>query len=267
MKFVHVNGATLHYRHAPVAGHPTIVFINSLGTDLRIWSEVERLLADDYGLVFYDKRGHGLSELGDAHHAIETHADDLAALLDHLAVDHAVVCGLSIGGVIAQRLFATRSQLIDGLIFCDTAAKIGDDHMWDGRIRATLSEGIDSFADSVMEKWFTPDFHEHRAQELVGYRTMLARQSPAGYAAACRAIRDADFRAGTASIDVPVLCVVGERDGSTPPDLVEAFARSIPDAGFEVIAGAGHIPCVEQPEKLANLIRSFMENDMRRRRV
>jgi 3-oxoadipate enol-lactonase len=267
MKFVRVNGATLHYAHAPVSGRPTIVFINSLGTDLRIWSKVERLLAGDYGLVFYDKRGHGLSELGEAPHAIETHADDLAALFDHLAIDHAVICGLSIGGVIAQRLFTTRPQLVVGLILCDTAAKIGDDDMWDGRIRATLSEGIDSFADGVMEKWFTPDFHENHAQELAGYRTMLVRQLPAGYAAACRAIRDADYRAGTASIDVPTLCVVGERDGSTPPDQVETFARSIPDARFEVIAGAGHIPCVEQPERLAELIRSFMENDMQRRRA
>jgi len=265
MKFVHVNGATLHYRHAPVAGVPTIVFVNSLGTDLRIWDEIASLLAGKYSLVFYDKRGHGLSELGDAPHAIETHAADLAGLLDHLSIERTVICGLSIGGVIAQCLYGTRPGLIDGLVLCDTAAKIGTAEMWNGRIEATLSKGIGTFVDGVMEKWFTPDFHKNRAEELAGYRTMLIRQSPAGYAAACAAMRDADFRAGTASIDVPTLCVVGDQDGSTPPELVEAFARSIPGARFEVIAGAGHIPCVEQPEKLADFIRHFMENDMRRR--
>jgi 3-oxoadipate enol-lactonase len=265
MKFARINGATLHYRHQPLAGRQTIVFVNSLGTDLRIWNEIERLLAGDYGFVLYDKRGHGLSELGDAPHRIETHATDLASLLEHLGVKSVVISGLSIGGVIAQCLYGTRPDLIEGLILCDTAAKIGTEEMWNGRIEATLSKGIASFADTVMEKWFTPDFHKDRAEELAGYRTMLVRQSSAGYAAACAAIRDADYRKGTTSINVPALCVVGDQDGSTPPELVEAFARSIPGARFEVIAGAGHIPSVEQPKKLASLIRSFLENEMQRR--
>lgn len=267
MNFAHINGTALHYRHRPLAGRPTIVFVNSLGTDLRIWDAVERMLSSDFGFLLYDKRGHGLSELGDAPHRIETHADDLVGLLDHLDIASAVICGLSIGGVIAQCLHGTHSKLIDGLILCDTAAKIGTAEMWNGRIEATLSDGIASFADGVMQKWFTPDFHKDRAEELAGYRTMLVRQSPLGYAAACAAIRDADYRADAASIKVPTLCVVGDQDGSTPPEQVEAFARSIPGARFEVIAGAGHIPCVEQPARLAALIRSFVENDTQRRRL
>ncbi len=223
-------------------------------------------MATTIGFVFYDKRGHGLSELGDAPHRIETHAADLAGLLDHLGVESAVICR----PVDRRRHRAMplwhAAQLIEGLILCDTAAKIGTAEMWNGRIEATLSDGIASFADGVMEKWFTPDFHRNRAEELAGYRTMLIRQSPAGYAAACAAMRDADYRADAASIGVPTLCIVGDQDGSTPPDLVESFARSIPGARFEVISGAGHIPCVEQPEKLAELIRGFMEHDMKRRR-
>ena len=267
MKFARIHGATLHYRYRPLAGRPTIVFVNSLGTDLRIWNEVARLLADDYGVVLYDKRGHGLSELGDSPHRIETHAADLVELLEHLGVAGAVICGLSIGGVIAQCLYAMRPQLIEGLILCDTAAKIGTAEMWNGRIDATLANGIENFAEGVMEKWFTPDFHTSRAEELAGYRTMLTRQSPAGYAAACEAIRDADYRDGAASIGVHTLCIVGDQDGSTPPELVKEFARLIPGARFEVISGAGHIPCVEQPEKLADLIREFMESDLQGRRA
>jgi 3-oxoadipate enol-lactonase len=264
MKFARINGVTLHYRYQPLAGRPTIVFVNSLGTDLRIWEEVERLLARDYGFVLYDKRGHGLSELGDAPHTIEIHTADLADLLDRLGVESAVISGLSIGGVIAQCLYGIRPKLIEGLILCDTAAKIGTEEMWNGRIEATLSEGIASFADSVMQKWFTPDFHNNRADELAGYKTMLVRQSPEGYAAACAAMREADYRSAAVSINVPTFCIVGDQDGSTPPDLVEAFARSIPRARFEVISGAGHIPCVEQPKKLAELIRNFIERDIQR---
>ncbi|PSJ65216.1 3-oxoadipate enol-lactonase [Kumtagia ephedrae] len=267
MQFVRINGVSLHYRYRPRAGRPTIVFVNSLGTDMRIWNAVARQLSDDYACVFYDKRGHGLSELGEAPHRIETHAADLAGLLNHLGVAGAVICGLSIGGVIAQCLYGTHPHVIEGLVLCDTASRIGTAEMWNGRIRAALSDGIASFADGVMEKWFTPDFHEKRGDELAGYRTMLTRQEPAGYAAACAAIRDADYRTTAAAIRVPTLCVVGDRDGSTPPELVEGLARSIPGARFEIIAGAGHIPCVEKPDRLAALIREFMTDDMQRRRA
>jgi 3-oxoadipate enol-lactonase len=213
---------------------------------------------DAFGYVLFDKRGHGLSELGAAPPTIETFAGDLAALLDHVGVKRAVICGLSIGGPIALCLYETRPDLIDGLIFCDTASKIGTREMWDSRISATLGPGITSFADGVMEKWFTRRFHRDRAAELAGYKTMLSRQSPDGYAAGCMAIRDADFSATAGTINVPAMVVVGDQDGSTPPDIVESLARSIPAARFEIIADAAHIPCVEQPVAFYDLVRAFM---------
>lgn len=256
--FARINGVCLHYRHEPAPGRPVLVFINSLGTDFRIWQDVADTLAGEFGFLFYDKRGHGLSELGDAPVSIETYAADLAGLLDHLGIERATLCGLSIGGLIAQSLYRTKPGLVEKLIFCDTAAKIGTAQMWNDRIEAALSAGIASFADGVMEKWFTPDFHQHRDAELNGYKAMLSRQLPAGYAAACAAIRDADYSAAAPAIAVPTLVVVGDQDGSTPPDLVRGLADAIPGARFEIIAGAGHIPCVEQPEALSALIAGFM---------
>ena len=264
MQFARLNNVVIHHQliGAP-AGKPVIVFANSLGTDFRIWRDVIVRLAGDYAIVTYDKRGHGLSELGDAPHTIETHAADLAALLDYLQVKSAIVCGLSIGGLIAQALYAARTDLIQALVFCDTAHKIGTDEMWNGRIQSAMGEGIDSFADGVMEKWFTPEFHRSRADELAGYLTMLVRQPAAGYAAACAAIRDADFTTVARRIAVPTMVVVGDQDGSTPPPLVQSFAELIPGARFELIANAAHIPCVEQPEALVALIQDFLRREAR----
>jgi len=256
--FAQINGISLHCRHEPAPGRPTIVFANSLGTDFRIWQAVADQLGGRFGLVFHDKRGHGLSELGDAAATIETYAADLSALLDHLDIEQATVCGLSIGGLIAQCLYKARPGLFERLILCDTASKIGTAEMWNGRIEAALGPGIRSFADGVMEKWFTPAFHRERAAELEGYKAMLCRQLPQGYAAACAAIRDADYSVDAQAIAVPTLVVVGDQDGSTPPDLVRGLAQSIAGARFEIIADAGHIPCVEQPEVLAGLIEAFM---------
>lgn len=255
-----LNGIALHYQLIGAAGgRPTIVFINSLGTDFRIWRDVVVRLAGDFSIVLYDKRGHGLSDIGATPYSIDDHVQDLAALMAHLQLRSAVLCGLSVGGLIAQGLYAVRPDLVSSLILCDTAHKIGTADFWRERISSIEKGGLEAIADGVMQRWFTPAYRVPDNAEFTGYRNMLTRQPVAGYAATCAAIRDADFTEAARRISVPTLCVVGGQDGSTPPDLVLSLAKLIPGARYEVIAGAGHIPCVEQPDALHAIMRSFLD--------
>lgn len=264
MQFITLNSINLHFQVTGLGdGKPVLVFINSLGTDFRIWREVVAELADQFGIVTYDKRGHGLSDLGAPPYAMADHASDLAALLDHLGVENVIVCGLSIGGQIAQQLYADRPDLVSALIFCDTAAQIGDPEFWRQRIGNIEANGLEAVADGILERWFTPQFRDHSNVSFPGYRTMLVRQPVAGYVGSCAAIAAFDMRDKAGQIAVPVLCVVGDQDGATPPEMVENFAKSIPGARFAIIAGAGHIPCVEAPEQLSSLIRDFSARILR----
>jgi 3-oxoadipate enol-lactonase len=88
---------------------------------------------------------------------------------------------------------------------------------------------------------------------------MLTRTPLDGYVGCCSALAGMDLRESTARLRLPVLVAVGEEDGSTPPDLVRETADSIPGARFEIIRGAGHIPCIEQPAALAALITKFLK--------
>ncbi len=259
MQFARLNGVTLHYQTiGSPADRPTLVFVNSLGTDFRIWRDVAVALAGDYALVLYDKRGHGLSDIGEVPYGMATLADDLAALLDHLGTGPATVCGVSVGGIIAQQLYARRPALVRGLILCDTAARIGDTAFWDRRIAAIEAEGMHSVADGILERWFTAAFRRQDNPDYIGYRNMLVRQPVDGYLATCAALRECDLQALAGRIAVPTIAVVGDQDRSTPPDVVAALARSIPGARFELIAGCGHLPSIEQPDRLAAIIRAFM---------
>jgi 3-oxoadipate enol-lactonase len=259
VQFARLNDITLHYQMigAPSAA-PLIVFVNSLGTDFRIWRDVIVRLAGDFSVLLYDMRGHGLSDIGEVPYRMEDHVDDLAALLDHVGTDKAIVCGLSVGGQIAQGLYASRPDLVRALILCDTAARIGDADSWSARIAAIEMNGIEGIADAVLERWFAPAFRRADNLAFAGYRNMLVRQPAAGYIASCVALREADFTAAARQIMVPTICIVGEADGSTPPALVAAFAKLIPGARYEVIKGAGHLPCVEQPASLVAIIRAFI---------
>ena len=260
MIFVESGDAIIH---AELIGdpeeQPVLCFVNSLGTDFRIWDQVAAHFAEDYCLLLYDKRGHGLSDLGQGPVTIDRHVDDLLALVDHFGIDRFGLVGLSIGGLIAQRLAVRAPDRLAALVLCDTAAKIGDAEGWNARIAAVEAGGLESIGDAVMERWFTPEYRAEEDMPLRIWRNMLTRQSVKGYAASCAAIRDADLTADAATIDVPTLVVVGDGDLSTPPDLVRATAEMIPGARFAVIEGAGHLPCIERPDALADLIAELLD--------
>jgi 3-oxoadipate enol-lactonase len=256
VQFARVNGVVIHHQVIGAAeGKPLIVFSNSVGTDFRIWRDVVVRLAGDFTILCYDSRGHGLSDTGATPYTLDDQVGDLAALMDHLGFKSALICGLSVGGMVAQALQAVRPDLVAALVLCATGHKIGTTEFWNARIAAVESEGIASIADQVFERWFTPAFRE--TVEFAGYRNMLIRQPVAGYAATCAALREADLTKIAARIDAPAICIAGEADGATPPALVAELAKLIPGAHYELIQDAAHIVPVEQPEILTEIIRGF----------
>jgi 3-oxoadipate enol-lactonase len=259
MTFTRVNGIVLHHQVLGPADGPGLVFINSLGSDFRIWQEVVPAFTDRFRVVLYDKRGHGLSDAPPAPYSIDDHTDDLVGLLDHLQVDKAAFVGLSVGGMIGQRMAVRAPERVQALTLCCTAAKIGTPELWAERITAVEDGGIDPIADNVLQRWFTPLFREEQKDEVAGWRNMLVRTPDHGYAGTCAAIRDADLRPDAGQIKAPTLCVAGDQDGSTPAEVVKGTAELIPGARFALIDGAGHIPCVEKPAVLSKLISRHLQ--------
>lgn len=267
MQFVRLNNQTIHYafkKADTLTGvEPVIVFINSLGTDMRIWDDVKAQLADEFSLLSYDKRGHGLSDTGITPYTIDQLADDLIALLSALNLNSVILCGLSVGGLIAQAVYAKQPGLVTGLILSNTAHKIGTTEMWQSRIdaiRKNGQSGMNSILVPTMERWFTPAYRARDNAAFAAYCNMFTRQSAVGYAATCDALAHADYTTQARQISVPTLCLVGDQDGATPPALVQEMANLISGAKCIIIEKCGHIPCVEQPQIFAQTIAKFIQN-------
>lgn len=259
MAFVTLNDVTLHYRYRAGSGTP-VVFLNSLGTDFRIWDAVTDLIDQSTPILCLDKRGHGLSD--DAAITMDLLISDVAALLDHMNLEPAVVCGVSVGGLIAQGLASSYPHLVAGLVLCCTGAKIGDTASWDARISTVTQDGISSMADAILERWFSAGFRTENSAVVAGYRNMLIRTPQTGYAGVCAAIRDTDFTLSTAETACLTHCIAGSEDQATPPDLVFALSQLIVGSRYQSISGCGHLPCIEAPAVVADAI-SNMQNRLR----
>lgn len=259
MPFAKINDAVMHYQVSGSGSGTPILFSNSLGTDLRIWDAVVAMLGEGVRTIRYDVRGHGLSEHGDSPSTIAGYAADAAGLLDLLEIETTIVCGLSVGGMIAIGLAAARPDQVRGLILCDTAPRLGTGEMWSERIKAIAGDGLEAHAGPILERWFSREFRENQQDDLAGWRAMLVRTPKDGYLAVCAAIRDSDLTTEASALGVPALCVCGAEDAATPPALVREMAALIPESDFLLINGAGHLPCVEQPAKMTAAIQAFLK--------
>lgn len=113
---------------------------------------------------------------------------------------------------------------------------------------------MDALVDSVVVRWFTPEFFSVHPETVEKAAAMLRGTDPEGYAGCCAAIRDMDLRDRLGQIRAPTLVISADEDPATPPEHGELIRDSIPGASFEVIPGASHLANIEQPEAVTRAI-------------
>ena len=236
-------------------GRP-IVFSNSLGTDIRLWDKILPQLPAGLRIIRYDTRGHGKSSVPPAPYTMGALVADAEAVMDHLAIKDAVFVGLSIGGMIAQGLAVKRLDLIRALVLSNTAAKIGNAEIWQGRIDAIRDNGLASLTDSVMERWFGPDFLN--GDEINTWKARFEETPEEGYIGCSYAISGTDFYTATSGLRCPTLGIAGSEDSATPPDLVRETLGVIPGSEFHLIHRAGHLPCIDAADEYAERLNQFL---------
>ncbi|MCX2724602.1 3-oxoadipate enol-lactonase [Roseibium salinum] len=262
MKIAKLSCVDLHWRDDGDPDGVPVVFANSLGTDLRLWDKViDRLPAWGLRLIRFDKRGHGLSSCPASPYSLEDLAGDTEEFLEQIGVTSCLFVGLSIGGMIGQLLAARRPQLVKGLVLSNTGAKMGEAAMWQDRISRIRTGGIESLGDAILERWFSAGFRQ--SGEAIAWRNMLTRTPAEGYIGCCEAIAGTDLTALTSALRLPVLGIGGSEDLASPPDLVRATTALVPGSRYVEIEAAGHLPCVEQPDRFTGHLKTFFKEDLR----
>ncbi len=258
MTYTEFGGARFHYRLEGAAGAPVVVLCNSLGTNFAMWDAQILALAAKFRVLRYDSRGHGLSDVTTGPYTIERLGRDVVGLLDALQIPAAHYCGLSVGGLIGQRLGVHASKRFKSLTLCNTAARIGTTDGWNARIATVREGGMAAIANGVVSRWFTEDYAKRAPAAVEATRQMLLHTPPDGYVATCAAIREEDLREEISRVSLPTLVISGAHDVATTPADGRFLAEKIPGAEY-VELNAAHLSNIEAAEPFTAALLKFLE--------
>ena len=155
-----LNNCTINYAERGLPQGNPVVFVHGFPFDHTMWEPQMMALPNHFRAITYDVRGHGGSDVGDGQYTIEFFVDDLISLLDHLVIEKAVLCGLSMGGYIALRGYERHPERFKALVLCDTKSEADTN---EGKIKrsATLktvkTEGVGVFAEEFVKTIFDPE--------------------------------------------------------------------------------------------------------------
>jgi 3-oxoadipate enol-lactonase len=257
--FVETKDLRIHYQWDGPTAAPTLVLSNSLGTNLALWDLQVPVFSKHFRVLRYDSRGHGQTSATSGEYSVEILARDVLDLLDALKLQRVNFCGLSVGGMTGMWLAANAPQRLDKLVLCNTSPKIGTADGWNTRIQAVREGGTRSVAQTVVERWFTPDFRAKNPAIVEKTKSMIESTSREGYLGTCAAVRDFDFWASLKNISPPALVIAGTHDVAATPVDAQKLAREIKAAHCVELAAA-HISNIEDAGRFTDAVSTFLNN-------
>lgn len=243
---------------------PPIIFLHAFPLNRGMWEgQIVALLNERQNrLVAPDWRGFGESAIGEDVSTMELFADDIAALMDELGMQKAILCGLSMGGYVSFAFLRKYPQRVSGLILANTRPDADSEEGRANRAKVAalvMSQGVEAIADLQVPRLLADNTRQQHPEVEARVRQMVAAANPQGIAAASRGMgQRVDSTDILPHITCPTLVIGGEHDQIVPPAVAQQYAAQIPAAELAIIPHAGHLSNLEQPESFLQVVSSFL---------
>ncbi len=260
---IRINGLMMNYAERGTPGGVPVVFVHGFPFSLEMWDPQMRALPNHYRAIAYDLRGHGQSDVGDGQYSVEFFVDDLIGLLDHLVIQKAVFCGLSMGGYIILRAYERHPERFNGMVLCDTKSTADTN---EGKVKraATLKTvktfGVDPFAEDFVKTVFAEETFRNNRAAVEKIKSVITSTSPIGIGGTLLALASrTDTTSVLEKISVPTLILCGEHDALTTPKDAQFMEERIKGAEVHTVPDAGHLSNLENPKFVNEKLLGFLK--------
>lgn len=247
---------------------PPVVFAHGAIVDHSQWDPQAAALADEYTTITYDVRGHGRTGGSDRDaYSVDLFADDLRALCDALGVERPVVCGLSLGGCIAQVYAARHPDRLAGLVLADTftPAPLSRGERFQRwmlvrlvpLVRLVGYEWVERVMVAVQERFSSGVSGDYENVERI--RAEGPTMATGEFAKVVRAIGDFENTdLDLSTVEVPSLVLYGEHEAAFIRLHVSRLAATLADVSVREVPGGGHASNLDNPEFVTDALREFL---------
>ena len=260
-----IDGRTVRYLDAG-SGWP-VVLIHAFPLNADMWRPQLERVPEGWRFIAPDMRGFGPDAVGDSVPVtLDDMAADVAALLDFLGIDPAVIGGLSMGGYITLALFRRAPERFSGMILADTKAQADTAEGLEGRrkmIALARAEGSGGVAESMLPRLLGTTSHNRRPELSDKIRALITSCRTQGIVSAIEAIMTRpDSTRDLARISCPTLVIVGEEDVLTPVGDAVAMQNQISRSRLVILPEAGHLSNLEVPDGFALAVSDFLASNL-----
>jgi 3-oxoadipate enol-lactonase len=265
MPFLTHGERKLHYVISG-AGHPVVLIHGFTNAGMAWMQQVAVLTFAGYQVVVPDLCGHGLSDAATDITTVDDLAGDLIALLDHLEIDCATICGLSLGGMVAMQLALDHPQRVDRLIIANSQASFAMPELGpvvDGwLVMFAQPDGPLMRFQATWPVMLNAAFRDSAAGRAAhdSWCRLAQRTGGASLSHVALGMRKFDVRDRLGQIAQPTLVIAGGEDKLFPLPSVRAISDAIPNARFELIAEAAHISSLDSPDAFNRLLLSALDD-------
>ena len=249
---------------------PPFLFCSVTGLDHQAWKFHQvREFSRDHRVIVFDYRGTGKSSKTVQKYSIKMFTDDAAALLDHLNVEQAIVCGHSMGGVAAQLLALDYPRKVKKLILASSgAAHPGAQGIPLAMCRDMVRQGFEGYIrEHTIETGWTKEFaaaHPDLIETFLKVR-MSGIAPLENYLHFVLARQQHDHTDRLKEINVPTLILVGDDENHRATDnthwaAAHQLTRAIPNTKLVVLKGEGHHYLATNPGAAHAPIREFLNS-------
>ncbi|MET0741133.1 MAG: alpha/beta fold hydrolase [Candidatus Nanopelagicales bacterium] len=227
----------------------------SLGTRVEsLLGRCAHALADRFDVVGWDLPGHGRSQPASAPYTIADLADAVREESDRQAGTRpAWYAGVSIAGLVGFQLGLDPGPF-RAVATLASAPRIGSVESWQERAAQVRRAGMQSLVAASAVRWFAPGFLDREPRTAGRLLAQLSDTDSPSYAWPCDALAVCDLRPRLGDTKVPLLVAAGEQDQVFTPQAIRAATEAAPDMTFEVVAGCGHLPPVEDATAVAAML-------------
>ena len=238
---------------------PAVLLVHGLGGTGNFYQVQADALAADHTVIRVDSAGAGRSAVPAGELTIDSHADDLAALLDALDVESAAVVGHSMGTLVVRSLAARYPAKVTALALLGAVAEPAEAGRRAQRDRAaTLREqGTAAVAPGVVANAVSETTRQDKPEVAAFVRELVMRQDAEGYARNCEALAGATDP-GPIDPALPLLLITGSDDKVGPEQVSRDLAAAHGDATVEIVPGIGHWTALEAAGPVTDHLRKFL---------